>query len=300
MVAGRLVARRPAGSNGYFAYVLPTVGLVRTVLVIRGIGMKRSRFTHREVRSGDVTLAVRHAGPKAARTIVFLSGLGTPQRAWDRVISRLGDRYRVITYDYRGHGRSSAAEDYSFAAFIRDLDAVLTDAEPHDPVLCGWSIGADLAVWYAADHPEAGIAGVVAVDGGIPADTTGIGETELRRQMDTQWSKAIGRVMVMLGVGVRLNTDELLAIGRDADLYRIKILEAYRRLDVPVSVVLASRPPRSPDSGRILQLWRAGAEKLAYAQPGIPVSWVDSDHVIPLRRPDTVAELINAVVTRQT
>jgi esterase len=262
--------------------------------------MKRSRFTHRQVRSRDVTLTVRDTGPEEAGAVVFLSGLGTSQRAWDRVIGRLANHYRIITYDYRGHGRSSAAANYSFAALLDDLHAVLTDTSPRHPVLCGWSIGADLAVWYAANHPDAGIAGVVAVDGAIPADTAAVGETELRRQMNRRWVQAVGKLMMALGVGVRLNIDELLALSRDADRYRAKILEAYRRLDIPVSVVLGSRPPKSPDSERILQLWRAGAEKLATAQPGIPVSWVDSDHAIPLRRPEIVADVINAVAARGT
>jgi esterase len=259
--------------------------------------MNRSQLRHRKVMSEDVTLAVRDSGNEEAPVVVFLSGLGAPQRAWDRVIARLANRSRIITYDYRGHGKSSAAARYTFDGFLRDLDAVLNDVSPRNPVFCGWSFGADLAVRYAAEHRDSGIAGIVAVDGGIPAEMTGIGESDLRRQIDSPWVRAMGRLMVMTGVGVRLSTDELLALMHDADRYRAEIIEAYKRLDIPVSVILGSRPPRSPDGERLLREWQGAAERLVSTRPGVTVTWVDSDHAVPLRRPDQVADLIKAMAT---
>ncbi len=251
------------------------------------------RPAHQVLTPDGVALSVRDSGGDAP-VVVLLTGFGAPQQAWDRVIARLGPRYRTITFDYRGHGRSSAAAGYSFDGFLGDLHAVLDDASPCRPLLCGWSLGADLAVWYAADHPQA-VAGMIALDGAIPAEAPA-SEEALRRRLDGRFHRIMKRLLRMLGGGVQLSTDEVCALTRDNQLRRDEVLDAYRRLAVPVSVALGSRPPRSPEGEGIHATWRAGAQRLAAAQPGIDIRWLDSDHAIPLRRPDEVAELITTSV----
>ncbi|MQA16149.1 MAG: alpha/beta fold hydrolase [Pseudonocardiaceae bacterium] len=260
------------------------------------VQVRRSRRAHREVVRGGVALSIRDNG-REAPAVVLLTGIGTPQGAWDRVVAQLDDRYRIITFDYRGHGRSSAAPDYSFDAFLGDLRAVVENTSPRDPLLCGWSFGADLAIWYGADHPQT-ISGVIALDGGIPAEPMRLDEDQLRRQRDGAVGRATRRLMRMLGAGVHLTTDELVALIHDTHRRRTKILEAYRRLDVPVSVALGSRPTRSPDGDRSFEAWRAGAEQLVAAQPAVDVTWLDSDHAIPLRKPDEVVALVDAAALR--
>lgn len=258
--------------------------------------MSRSQWKRREVVRDGVTIAVRDTG-RDAPALVLLTGLGTSQQAWDRLAARLGDRYRIITFDYRGHGRSSAASSYSFDALLDDLHAVLEDRAANDPLLCGWSLGADLAVWYAAEDPGAA-AGVIALDGAIPAEMP-LDEDQLRRQRETPFGRLMRRLMAMLGAGVHLSTDELMALLQDVSRRRDQILQAYERLETPVSVALASRPTRgTPGAGPSLDVWRAGAQRLTDAHPAVELSWLDSDHAIPLRRPDDVADLIDAVAAK--
>ncbi|WP_433381070.1 alpha/beta fold hydrolase [Streptosporangium sp. CA-115845] len=76
-----------------------------------------------------------------------------------------------LNFDLRGHGLASAADRYSFEAFLSDLVAVM--AEPgrlgpdSAPVLVGYSLGADLAVHYASEHPGT-VAELVLIDGATP------------------------------------------------------------------------------------------------------------------------------------
>src|SRR5687768_13895067 len=119
--------------------------------------MARRRWTASTVTTADgVALAVRTTGPDHRRpdrrqpTVVLLTGWGTPQQAWDRVAQRLPSSYRIVTFDYRGHARSGAAASYSVASLLDDLHTVLRDRQVEQPILCGRSIGADLAVWHAA------------------------------------------------------------------------------------------------------------------------------------------------------
>jgi pimeloyl-ACP methyl ester carboxylesterase len=64
--------------------------------------------------------------------------------------------HRVISYDARGHGQSSAApnRDYLYADLRGDLEAVLDDAGVERAVLAGASMGAHTALAYALEHPD--------------------------------------------------------------------------------------------------------------------------------------------------
>lgn len=72
-------------------------------------------------------------------------------------LDRLADTARLVYYDQRGRGRSTAgvrAEQVSLASEIDDLDAVRRHVGADAPVLLGHSWGAVLALEYALRHPD--------------------------------------------------------------------------------------------------------------------------------------------------
>jgi len=76
-----------------------------------------------------------------------------------RAAPRCWPRFRVVTYDQRGHGASAAASD----AFLADLQAVLDTLAREHPLLVGHSLGGLLAVEHAATrlqqrHPQVKLA----------------------------------------------------------------------------------------------------------------------------------------------
>lgn len=84
----------------------------------------------RSVTSGEVTLAVREYDNTAAPTVILVHGYPDTQAMWEPVASRLTDRHglRVITYDVRGAGRSTAPPDrdgYRTERLVDDLVAVM-------------------------------------------------------------------------------------------------------------------------------------------------------------------------------
>jgi pimeloyl-ACP methyl ester carboxylesterase len=107
------------------------------------------------VRSGGVTLSCEQSGQ--GRPIVLLHGL-TATRRYVVMGSRLLERsgHRVISYDARGHGRSTPAPDrsYGYEPLAADLQAVLDAAGVQRAVLAGASMGAHTAVRFALDAPE--------------------------------------------------------------------------------------------------------------------------------------------------
>ena len=63
--------------------------------------------------------------------------------------------HTFIRYDLRGHGLSERnVEDMSFAAWVKDLEAVIDAAGLDRFSLIGMSAGGPLAIAYAAHHPE--------------------------------------------------------------------------------------------------------------------------------------------------
>ena len=58
--------------------------------------------------------------------LVFSNSLGTDFRIWDTVAATLGERYRIVLYEKRGHGLSEAKPaPYRLIEHANDLAALL-------------------------------------------------------------------------------------------------------------------------------------------------------------------------------
>jgi pimeloyl-ACP methyl ester carboxylesterase len=111
------------------------------------------------VTDDGVELAGQQAGEGAnSAAIVLLHGLTATRRyvvMGSRTLER--ERYRVVNYDARGHGRSTAAPDpvaYGYDHLARDLEAVLDALALERVVLVGASMGAHTVLRFALRHPE--------------------------------------------------------------------------------------------------------------------------------------------------
>lgn len=103
-------------------------------------------------------LAVRQSGPPDGDPVVLLHGI-TMTRDYVLMGSTELEQngYRVIAYDARGHGRSTAPADssaYGYDELLADLLAVLDRCEVERAVLVGSSMGCHTAIRLALDHPE--------------------------------------------------------------------------------------------------------------------------------------------------
>jgi len=126
------------------------------------------------IDSRGVRLAVEDAG--AGQPVVLLHGLTATRRyvvMGSRVLERSG--HRVISYDARGHGRSTPApdpSDYAYGALATDLEAVLDGLGVERAVLAGASMGAHTLLAFALRAPER-VAGMVVI---TPAYDGDLGE----------------------------------------------------------------------------------------------------------------------------
>jgi 3-oxoadipate enol-lactonase len=90
-----------------------------------------------------------------ATAVVLAHSLGTDLRIWDDVASELRRSYRLLRYDLRGHGLTDAtAPPYSIEILADDLSRLLDARHIGQAVLCGVSIGGQIALTLAARDPE--------------------------------------------------------------------------------------------------------------------------------------------------
>lgn len=77
--------------------------------------------------------------------LVFVHGWAMSGRVWT-FQKPLADRFRLITVDLRGHGKSSIATGYAFADFAADLVFLFDRLGLGRAALVGWSLGAQVAL----------------------------------------------------------------------------------------------------------------------------------------------------------
>lgn len=99
-------------------------------------------------------LRYRVDGPDDAPALLLSNNLGTTLEMWDPQIAEWSRTYRVIRYDTRGHGGSSApAGDYAIDDLGRDALAVLDAAGATTSLVCGISLGGLTALWLGVNAP---------------------------------------------------------------------------------------------------------------------------------------------------
>jgi proline-specific peptidase len=92
----------------------------------------------------------------SGKPLVFIHGGWVDHQMWNHQVEYFAQKYKVITYDVRGHGKTggSEREKYSVELFADDLKSLLEDISIKQPAICGLSLGGMIAQAYAVKYPE--------------------------------------------------------------------------------------------------------------------------------------------------
>jgi 3-oxoadipate enol-lactonase len=103
---------------------------------------------------GAVPVSYVVDGPPDAPPLLLSSSLGATADMWEPQLA-LADRFRIVRYDHRGHGRSPVPPGrYELADLGADALALLDRLEIDKAHLAGLSLGGMVAMWVAAHAPD--------------------------------------------------------------------------------------------------------------------------------------------------
>src|SRR5688500_1753515 len=105
----------------------------------------------RKIDLGGVGVAIQDQRPRDALPRVFLHGGSRTPGDWLFVVPSLADDFRIVTVDFRGHGKSDPVPSYSWLDGVKDTAGVIEGLSLDDPVVIGHSLGGMTAIKYAAD-----------------------------------------------------------------------------------------------------------------------------------------------------
>ena len=97
-------------------------------------------------------------------TIIFVHGWTNNRSVWDAQMSYFSRKYRVVAIDLPGYGESGFnRENWTMAAFGKDINTVIKKLNPKKVILVGFSMGGPVIVEAARNAPE-NLIGIVIVD----------------------------------------------------------------------------------------------------------------------------------------
>ena len=173
----------------------------------------------------NIFVSYTDVGNKGSPVIIFIHGFPFNKSMWNLQVESLKDKYRLITYDIRGHGNSGAGnEDYSIDLFVSDLIGLMDALKINKAILCGLSMGGYIALNAIANDKDR-------IDALILADTQCIADTHEAKE------KRIKAIAGIRETGVEKYADESLKnlFASESFTTRLKEIEDIREMIVKTS-----------------------------------------------------------------
>jgi 2-succinyl-6-hydroxy-2,4-cyclohexadiene-1-carboxylate synthase len=121
--------------------------------------------------------------------LVLLHGFTHTGASWDPVVAALGERYRALAPDIRGHGSRGDVEPVTLETVVGDVAELV----PGDFTLAGYSMGSRIALHAALAIPER-VQRLVLI--GATPGIADPAERESRRAADEKLAGEIGRMTI--------------------------------------------------------------------------------------------------------
>ena len=138
------VGAKPVGSDDLELMRLPR----------RFVSRKLNRVTF-EADDGE-TLCAYDTGSTDGPTIVCVNAFGMSSTLFEPLVEKLGERYRVVTWQSRSVPVVSEMKDemVSVERQVEDLNCLIRSMQLYSCHLLGWCIGAQVALEYASKLPS--------------------------------------------------------------------------------------------------------------------------------------------------
>jgi 3-oxoadipate enol-lactonase len=213
------------------------------------------------IQANGIQLYYELAGPAEAPVVLLSNSLGTRLEMWDPQMQALTERYRVLRYDSRGHGRSEAPNGpYTIDMLAADGLGLLDALDIERAHFCGLSKGGMVGQVLGAKHGERLISLAlcstachmparelwqerirVATEQGMAALAEGVVERWFTEAFRREPSIAVDRVRQMI-----LDTPAHGYAGCCAAIRDMDLRELIGGIRVPTLVVVGDKDPATP------------------------------------------------------
>lgn len=108
------------------------------------------------VRANGIDIACEAEGPEDAPLVIFNHSLATSRAMWRHQVAAFAPRYRIVTFDMRGHGETAAPDfPYSLEMLADDVVGVLDCLGVERPaIFVGISVGGMIGQTLGLRHPK--------------------------------------------------------------------------------------------------------------------------------------------------
>ena len=100
------------------------------------------------------TLSIQVDGSENLPVIILSNSLGTDKGMWDPQAAYFKDKYKVVRYDTRGHGKSDVIDDTTLANLGEDVIDIMDALNIQQAHFCGISMGGLTALWLGLNAPD--------------------------------------------------------------------------------------------------------------------------------------------------
>lgn len=107
-----------------------------------------------QIELNGLNFQYRESGEPSAPPIVALHALGRSAESWDQVAAVLGEKYRVLALDQRGHGGSARTSTYTFELMSDDLLHFANAMNLGRFTLIGHSMGGTVSYLFSETFPS--------------------------------------------------------------------------------------------------------------------------------------------------
>jgi pimeloyl-ACP methyl ester carboxylesterase len=178
--------------------------------------------------------------------VLFTHGYIATGEMWREQLNAVPDGYRFVSWDLRGHGRSSSPSDpaqYSEAATVNDMTALLDHYGAQRAVLVGHSLGGYMSLAFWLRHPERvrGLVLVACGPGYRRDDTRDDWNRVAERQAEKLEQDGLNALEKYQDIDVSLHRTALGLIHAARGMLTQRddrVINALPRVDVPALVVI--------------------------------------------------------------
>jgi 3-oxoadipate enol-lactonase len=114
-----------------------------------------TRGENNSIHVGDIEVSYSDVGPDHAPVVLFIHGFPFTRKIWEMQVEALRANYRVISYDIRGHGQTTAgSKPFSIETFTDDLLGLMDVLKLNQVNACGISMGGYILLQAQIRFPE--------------------------------------------------------------------------------------------------------------------------------------------------